>query len=253
MTAEAALEQRVTIIGPGRLGRSLALLLERAGVRVRLAGRGAHPTDGIVLLTVPDAAIAEVARAVPPGPAVLHCSGATDLTPVAHHHPHGSLHPLMTFPGPEVALPDLHGIPAAIAGDGAGLRIASELARVLGLQAVEVPGDRRLYHAAAVLAGNGATVLLAQARRALIAAGVAPDRAASLLIPLVLRSVSHADPDPVTALTGPIARGDTPTLAAHLAGLEAAELRDVARLHRAVVDAAESLLAEADSGSPDND
>jgi predicted short-subunit dehydrogenase-like oxidoreductase (DUF2520 family) len=239
----------VVIVGPGRLGRTLAGLLPRAGHAVTLRGRGDPLDDGpvrraaVVLLTVPDAAIGRVADRVPPGPVRLHTSGATDLAPLARRPGHGSLHPLMTFPGPEVAVPDLRGVPAAVDGDEAGLRMATFLARELGLRAVPVPGDRRLYHAAAVLAGNGATLLLHEARRALEAAGVAPEQAVGLLLPLVRRSVENADPDPLAALTGPVARGDDAVLAAHRRALEAAGLHDAARLHETLEVTARRALA----------
>lgn len=234
----------VVILGPGRLGRSLGVLLPRAGHTVSLVGRdGPIPTADVVLLTVPDAAIADVAQRVPPGPVVAHCSGATDLTPVQHHPAHGSLHPLMTFPGPELGLPDLTGVTAAVAGNAAGLPPLEQLATDLGMDPVHVPGDRRLYHAAAVLAGNGATVLIAEACRALVAAGVPRERAAAMLLPLVRRSVENAAPDPVATLTGPAARGDRQVLEAHVRALREAGLPDVAELHATVSEAARAALS----------
>lgn len=240
----------VFIIGPGRLGRSLAVLLERANTPVQLIGRGGDlPDHGRVLLTVPDQAIAEVARRLPIGPTVLHTSGATGLAPVAHHAAYGSLHPLMSFPGPEISLPDLHDVPAAIAGDARGRAVAHGLARSLGMRAFEVPGDRRLYHAAAVLAGNGATVLLGHASRALVAAGVPSSEAVEILLPLVQRSILNASPHPAAALTGPIARGERAIVEDHLRALDEAALHDVARIHRAIADAAEALLRAAETSS----
>ena len=175
----------VVILGPGRLGRTLARLLPPAGHPVTLVGRdGSIPRADVVLLTVPDAVIADAARRVPDGPIRLHTSGATPLDPVADRPGHGSLHPLMTFPGPELAVPDLAGVPAAIDGDARGMDAARTLAVDLGLRPVAVPGDRRLYHAAAALAGNGETLLLEEARRALVAAGVHEEQDADLLIPL---------------------------------------------------------------------
>jgi predicted short-subunit dehydrogenase-like oxidoreductase (DUF2520 family) len=207
---------RVGIIGPGRLGRTLALLLADRGWTVDLrGGRVDVPLGEVVLLTVPDAAIAEVAARVPPGPIVLHCSGAAGIDVLRPHRPAGSLHPLMTFPGPEIAVPDLRGVAAAVAGDEEAQQAARAIAGSLGLVPIEVPGDRRLYHAAAVMAGNFATVLLADAASVLASAGVAPEIAASMLGPLAVASLRNALPDPARALTGPAARGDEATIAAH--------------------------------------
>lgn len=211
----------VVVVGPGRLGRSVARLLTDAGHRVRLVGRGQPvPAAPLTWLTVPDRAIAEVAGRVPRGGVVLHASGATDLSPLSSHLHPGSLHPLMTFPGPEVALPDLTGVPAAIAGDPVAIAAAADLARALGLHPVAVPGDRRLYHAAAVMAGNFTTALLAEAARALVAAGVPEQQAPAMLAPLAIQAIRNvARHGPAQALTGPVARGDEAVLAAHRAAL----------------------------------
>ncbi len=211
----------VLLVGPGRLGRTMALELQARGVDVTVVGRGERiPAAPLTWLTVPDRALAEVAALVPRGGVLLHASGSADIEPLRPHHPAGSLHPLMTFPGPEVARPDLAGLPAAVAGDPEARAMAFALARHLGLDAFELPGDRRLYHAAAVIAGNFSTVLLARAAQLLVAAGVDEHRAPGLLLPLVRASLDNAvAAGPARALTGPIARGDTQVLDAHRAAI----------------------------------
>ncbi|TNE85411.1 MAG: DUF2520 domain-containing protein [Deltaproteobacteria bacterium] len=234
----------ITLVGPGRLGRSLAQLLPRVGVEVRLLGRGA-PIDAdtdAVLLTVPDAAIRTI-RDLPEGTPVLHCSGATEVAVLHPHHPAGSFHPLMTFPGPEVGLPDLTGVTAALAGDPEALTIGRELAERLGMRPLVVPGDRRLYHAAAVMAGNFATVLLAEACEVLVAAGVPREEAAGVLAPLALRSLANAVPDPSRALTGPVARGDHAVIENHRRALNDAGLVVQRELYDALNMRALSLIS----------
>lgn len=222
----------IAIVGLGRLGRSLIPPLERAGHRVVQIGRDTPiPTTAVVWLTVPDLAIAQVAAQVPAAAIVLHASGATGLDVFGDRPRAGSLHPLMTFPGPELSTPDLTGVPAAIAGDPPALEAARAIARSLGMDPFIVPGDRRLYHAAAVLAGNGATILLAEASRVLAAAGVDPDRCTALLRPLALRSLEAAGTDPARALTGPIARGEQAVIDEQVSALRAAGLDDLASLH----------------------
>ncbi|MCK6504374.1 DUF2520 domain-containing protein [Myxococcota bacterium] len=208
---------RVVLVGPGRLGRSMARALELRGVQVRLVGRDQPvPPSPLTWLTVPDRAVAEVAARVPAGGVVLHASGALDVAPLRPHRPAGSLHPLMTFPGPELAMPDLEGLPAAVAGDEEAILVAASLARTLGMAPFPVPGDRRLYHAAAVVAGNFSTVLLAVAAELLAAAGVPAGQAPALLLPLARASLENAARvGPATALTGPVARGDEEVLDAH--------------------------------------
>src|SRR3954471_7327031 len=89
----------IAVVGAGRLGTALAAALRAAGIDVRgPLRRGASPGDPTaVLLCVPDAEIAAAAAAIPRGPLVGHCSGATGLDVLAGHEAF-ALHPLMTVP-----------------------------------------------------------------------------------------------------------------------------------------------------------
>ena len=144
------------------------------------------------------------------------------MEPLAAHAVGGSLHPLMTFPGPEVGLPPpVPATPAAVAGHPDAVKAATTLAHQLGWHPFPVPGDRRAYHAAAVVAGNHATVLLGLASELLVAAGVPEDEAPSLLAPLAMASIRNAaEVGPARALTGPVSRGDESVLDAHRAVIQ---------------------------------
>ncbi|MBN1335820.1 MAG: DUF2520 domain-containing protein [Deltaproteobacteria bacterium] len=240
---------RVVILGMGRLGRTLARLLPRAGHEVLTWQRGqAVPLGEIAWITVSDDAIAQVARLVPPGSIVLHSSGALGVEVLRPYRPAGNLHPMATFPGPEVAIPDLEGVPAAVAGDAEAVEAATVLAQALGLRPVRVPGDRPLYHAASVIAGNFAAVLLAEAADLLVAAGVEAGEAAGLLLPLAHASLDHAAlPGHGAAITGPFARGDATTVAAHRRALASAAPRVLPAydaLGRLALDRASGLVRE---------
>jgi len=102
--------QAIRVIGRGRLGSAVA---------ARLLERGHRLDDGdpqLVLLCVPDSAIAEVARSIAPGPWIAHTSGATPLGALAPHATRFGVHPLQTFVrgrGPE----QLDGAWAAVTGE----------------------------------------------------------------------------------------------------------------------------------------
>jgi predicted short-subunit dehydrogenase-like oxidoreductase (DUF2520 family) len=198
----------VAIVGRGRLGRALAAGLRAAGVAVDgPLGRGAAPQAHTVLLCVPDAAIAEAAAHVRPGPLVGHCSGASTLAPLAGHEAF-SLHPLMTVPAEGAAFT---GATAAVAGSTPrALAAARALAEALGMRAVEVADqDRAAYHAAASIASNLLVALEAAAERLAATAGVDRDH----LAPLVRATVENwVTQGPERALTGPIVRGDEATV-----------------------------------------
>ncbi|MEE2750002.1 MAG: DUF2520 domain-containing protein [Myxococcota bacterium] len=213
----------IAILGLGRLGRSLVPLLEQAGHNVQTWTRDqAFPNCDVAWIMVRDEAVAEVAGALPPGPIVLHASGSLGLEVLQPHSPAGSLHLLQSFPGPEVGVPPLRGVPAAVSGDPAAVECAKKIASSLGLNAVHVPGDRRLYHAAAVMAGNFATTLLGEGAKALQQAGVSKDMACEMLAPLALASIQQAAiRGPAAALTGPFPRGDAATIEGHLQALQA--------------------------------
>ena len=80
----------ITVIGSGRVGLAVAARLEERGVALRADGE-------LVLLCVPDGAIADAARSIELGPWVAHVSGATPLAALAPHARRFGMHPLQTF------------------------------------------------------------------------------------------------------------------------------------------------------------
>jgi predicted short-subunit dehydrogenase-like oxidoreductase (DUF2520 family) len=198
------------VVGAGRLGTVLAAALDAPAVR-----RGdAIPAVDVLLLTVPDGKIADVARAMPEGPLLGHCSGATGLD-VFNGREGFSLHPLMSTP--PGATPDvLRGAGAAIDGTTErALTTASGLAERLGMIATRVKAsDRVAYHAAGAIAANFLVALEACAERLAATAGISREQ----LAPLVLATAQQwAELGPEQALTGPIARGDEGTTERHRA------------------------------------
>jgi predicted short-subunit dehydrogenase-like oxidoreductase (DUF2520 family) len=213
---------RIQVIGSGRAGSAI-------GARLRERGLAVGETDPeLVLLCVPDTAIAEVAAALEPGPWVAHVSGVTPLAALEPHTQRFSVHPLQTFTlarGPE----QLDGAWAAVTGEtddalGAGFW----LAETLGLQPFELADEARtLYHAGAVFASNY-IVTLQRAATLLFEAAGAPSEA---LDPLMLRTIEND-----FELTGPISRGDWDTVAAHKAAIHA-ELPELDDLYETLADA----------------
>lgn len=235
---------QVAVIGQGRLGRSLTQALIAGGVSVEALHGHAVAAAPVVVITVPDQALAQVADRQPLASILVHCSGALGLEVLPAGAGRAALHPIMSYPGPSLARPRFRGVPATLVGDDPGLLAGRALADVLGLRLVAAPENRRLYHAAAVLAGNGATILLAHAARALAAAGVPPHDAAGLLLPLAVASLEQAQTEPHRSLTGPASRGDTSTLSSHENALAEAGLVETAALYRALTEAAQALLGQ---------
>lgn len=216
--------ERVRVIGRGRVGGAFAARLAERG---RLVDGAAEAVD-LVVLCVPDAAIASVARSIAPGPWIAHVSGAT---PLAHLDPHVrrfSVHPLQTFTTARGA-EQIDGAWAAVTFEHDEARDrAYALAATLGLRPFDLADDRRVvYHAGAVIASNYLVTLYRCAARALAAAGVP----AEALVPLMTRTVENG-----FELTGPIARGDWATVAAHLDVLHR-DLPDLEPVYRVLAEA----------------
>jgi predicted short-subunit dehydrogenase-like oxidoreductase (DUF2520 family) len=217
----------INVIGTGRAGSAIRSRLLERGQRVT-DGRVPEPDADLVLLCVPDAVIAEVAAAVPVGPWIAHVSGATPLTALAPHERRFGVHPLQTLTR-ERGAEQLDGAWAAVGGESAeALGRARWLAERLGLRPFEIAdGDRPLYHAAAVIGGNYLVTLHQVARRLLAEVGAPPEA----IEPLMTRTVENG-----FDLTGPIARGDTATIEAHLAALEE-RAPDLVELYRLLAQA----------------
>lgn len=193
----------VNVIGSGRVGSAVSARLRERGVAVQADGAG------LVLLCVPDSAIAAAAAAVATGPWVAHVSGATPLAALAPHERRFSVHPLQTFTlgrGPE----QLDGAWAAVTADEPEAHaVAIWLAQTLGLRPFDLADDARtLYHAGAVFASNY-LVTMQRAAALLFAEAGAP---AEALEPLIRRTIDNG-----FELTGPISRGDWTTVERHLA------------------------------------
>ena len=217
----------IAILGMGKLGSSLNVLLDASGYRTKSWRRGEQlPSDcDIYWVTTSDSDINGVAKEIPMGPLVIHSSGCLDLACLKPHSNTGSIHPLQSFPGPDIAIPKLNGVYATIAGEGSTLKILGRIVSDLGMTAVEVSGPRALYHAAAVIAGNFATTLLHEATEVLVAAGVPREVAPKMLAPLMNASIDQATNGKIAdALTGPISRGDMSTISNHIGTLSSHNL-----------------------------
>jgi predicted short-subunit dehydrogenase-like oxidoreductase (DUF2520 family) len=193
--------QSIRVVGAGRVGSAVQSRLRERGMTLRDDG------GDLVLLCVPDRAIAECAREVAPGPWVAHVSGATPLAALDPHVKRFSLHPLQTFTrtrGGE----QLDGSWGAVSAETEKARtLGTELAALLGLRAFDLADERRgLYHAGAAFASTYLVTLQRIASTLLESAGAPPEA----LTPLMERTIENGFQQ-----TGPIVRGDHATLERH--------------------------------------
>ena len=242
----------VGVIGAGRAGIALGVALARAGHAVVAAsavseaslGRARAAFPGAViaeprhvlgradlaLLTVPDDAlpglVAGLAATEAPleGRMLVHASGRHGLAVLDPAARRGglplALHPVMTFTGRGDDVDRLRGTCFGVTAPDVLRPAAEALVIEMGGEPVFIAEEHRdLYHAALAGAANHLITLVAQAEDLLRAAGVADP--ARLLGPLLSAALDNALRFGDAGLTGPVARGDADTVAAHVAALDA--------------------------------
>ncbi|MCA8952835.1 MAG: DUF2520 domain-containing protein, partial [Planctomycetes bacterium] len=241
---------RVVIVGPGRVGAACGRRLAANGVEllgfigrdparaaraVEFAGAGAvlpaaaHGTAHAVLFAVGDGQLEDaVAGLLAAAPARscslwLHTSGSRGLdvfaAAAAQGARRGGLHPVAPFADVESGYRLMAGQPAVLIGDANALRLLTRLAAALELDPiVAAEGRRALYHAGCALAANGVVALRALVDDVLRAAGGLAERDAERLATALMQTAlaSAAERGPRDALSGPVLRGDTATVRAHV-------------------------------------
>jgi predicted short-subunit dehydrogenase-like oxidoreductase (DUF2520 family) len=225
--------ESICIVGNGRLGRVASARLEGRGVAVRSTGRELEiGSPDLVLLCVPDRAIAGVAGAIEPGPWIAHTSGATSIAALAPHTRRFGLHPLQTFQA-DLGPDQFDGAYAAVTGETTeAIEAGFALAELLGLRPFELDDENRpAYHAAATMAASFLVTLRRAAGDLMDAAGAPPEA----LEPLMRRTMENG-----FRPTGPFVRRDHGTIDLHLEAI-ASRRPQLDRLYRALAAATESL------------
>ena len=239
----------IAIVGPGRMGQGLGLALVVSGADVRILGRRRRELAGglklvtrdwrpvlvesdLVLVATRDDAIPNAAKdladlAVLGGRhTVLHLSGRLGRSALGALERTGaslgSLHPLQTIADPLTAPARFRGVWAAVEGDDRAREAGTALCGRLGMRPVEVSeAGKTAYHAGAAVLANYTVTLADLASRLAEQAGVAPEAAHVMYLPLLSGVLQNLEAmPPPEALTGPIRRGDAETVRAHLAALD---------------------------------
>ena len=262
----------LNLVGAGHVGRVLGRLFAAAGVFAvqdvltrspasaqaavdfigaghACAALGAMRPARVWLLAVSDDQIAPACAALAEahagtdalrGALVFHCSGAKASTELAAAAGAGALtasvHPVRSFADPDAVAPAFAGTFCGIEGDAGALALLAPACVAIGARTVAIdPAAKTVYHAAAVFASNYLTTVLDAALRAYGAAGVPDEVARQLVGPLAGETLANVlRLGPVTALSGPVARGDHATVARQQAALLAWD-EPTGRLYEALV------------------
>jgi predicted short-subunit dehydrogenase-like oxidoreductase (DUF2520 family) len=264
MRAEPAAgkEPRVNIIGCGRAAGSLAGLWQQAGAvrlgevlnrslasaqnAVRNIGAGTpvarlgdmRPADCWMIGTGDDQ-IARVAVALRDsgvdlgGALVFHLAGRCGLEVLApltdRRAQLAALHPVRSLTREQLTLEDFHGTACVAEGTEAALALLQPLVTAIGGLWLPVRGlDRGLYHAAVSIVSNVTKAVAWKAQTWLEHAGLPAATAAAVTHQLLHGTLADLFRSGARqSITGPVVRGDTRTIEAHLAALRATHPRDV--------------------------
>jgi predicted short-subunit dehydrogenase-like oxidoreductase (DUF2520 family) len=242
----------VGVVGAGRVGVVLAAALAGAGHRVVAVSavsdasrrRAAEVLPGVpvlpppdvlaaaelVLLTVPDDVLPGLVEGlaaagdVKAGQLVVHTSGRYGVAVLDPATRAGALplalHPAMTFTGRREDLARLSGACFGITAPEPLHPIAEALVVEMGSDPQWVAEEARpLYHAALAGGANHLATLVNESVDLLHRCGVS--EAQRMLAPLLGAALDNALRSGDASLTGPVARGDAGTVAAHVRELRA--------------------------------
>ena len=243
----------IAILGLGKVGTAVGYLLKSAGYPiVAVASRsvsslnhgvaytGGKPGTsfsdaaaqaGCIFITTADDAIQSTCEkitregGIEPGKKVIHMSGAGGLDLLSAAKNAGacvaSIHPLQSFADVEGAIINIPGSTFGITTNDDIKAWSVRIVRDIGGIPFFIPEeDKPLYHAAACMASNYLTVLMHTVEEIYLSLGLSRDDAIQAFWPLVRGTLKNIEmKGTVSALTGPVARGDIGTIRKHLQAL----------------------------------
>ena len=257
----------IAIIGAGKVGITIAILAKKSGYQIAaVAGRDLNKTAEaarplgdvkicqakeaarsaeIVFLSVSDDAIEPLCQELSETAAfrqdqiVVHFSGALSSESLVTARDGAgaliaSIHPLQTFSTVQSALAAMPATFWFCEGDERALAVLLPLIESIGGKPELIPTEKKiLYHAASVIACNYLVALMDLSLEVAELAGLERKLAWQALSPIVQTTLRNIDSSGTTsALTGPIARGDSSTVSRHLDALsrERPELAEIYKI-----------------------
>jgi predicted short-subunit dehydrogenase-like oxidoreductase (DUF2520 family) len=265
---------RIGIIGAGKVGTSLAVVLKGKGFRVaavsdteeaslknaeKYLGKGVLYTDNnmdvvgaadAIAITTQDRAIQDVAGEINAkadrldGKLIFFTSGADPssiLSPLDKKGAFlGSLHPLQTFPDIDSAIGVLPDTCIFIEGDEGAVPLLRQIGENIGAKVYTITGkDKVVYHLAAVFVCNLLSALMYAGKGLMDKINIDFEP----FLPIIRATLHNIEnKGPLAALTGPVVRGDVKTVKAHLASIEDMELHK--KVYKALSEVAVQMATE---------
>ena len=288
---------RIGFIGSGRLGKALAWHCHSRGLSI-VAAASYHISEAqelaqrvpgcraieaqevadsceLIFVTTPDGVIRPTAESLQwrAGSFVVHCSGATEVSDLAHAAAGGAsiggFHPLQTFGDPEVAAQSLPGCTITVEAEDPLDGVLVALTARLGCAVNRLPpGTRPLYHAAAGYSSQFLNALLREVSLMWQSWGANEAAAVQAMMPLFRGTLAAIEKVGLAqGMPGPVSRGDVGSVRKHVQAIEAFNAQSVG-LYRELCErtvllaldgrridaetAAQVRAVLADGGKPDN-
>ncbi|GAV23203.1 Rossmann-like and DUF2520 domain-containing protein [Carboxydothermus pertinax] len=243
----------IGIIGAGRVGGALGLLLREKGFNISgvysktlsSAEKLAYKLNSfvyrdleslvaeseLIFITTTDREIAKVIREIAKLPNLTgkyfaHTSGSQCYKILSPIKEKGgitfTMHPLQAVASQEMGRQVLPKAYFSLEGDPEGIKVGAYLVRAIGAKVLYLKENQKsLYHTGAVMASNYLVTLIDTALELLEISGINREEGFRALKPLIYGTLNNIEKyGTVKALTGPIARGDTVTIAQHLERLK---------------------------------
>lgn len=244
---------KLSFIGAGRVGTTLAACLYRKGMNIfavsdknrKNADRfhqylpdvtivenpeAAAKRSEVIFITTNDDSIqgvcTQIAGSLKEDSTVIHTSGLLTTEALSAAQNAGakllSFHPLKSFSDIDAAIATLPGTYIALEGDERAIQLGRKLVETLGGKDVVISKEKKaLYHTAASIISNFSVTLMHLGMELEEKAGISPATSKQMLISLLDGTLNNLrESDPIQALTGPIERGDEQTIQTHMLALE---------------------------------
>lgn len=273
------------IIGAGKVGFTLGKYFVTRGKDIQVSGyysrnpesakeaatftgtrffedlAGITKDSDILFITVPDGAIVDVWNDMAGLPikekVICHCSGSISSAVFFDAEKRGayrySVHPLYAVSDKYSSYQTLGNAYFAIEGSVEHLEDMKALFTGLGNQVVTMDSSRKtLYHAAAVMVSNQVAALVDMGAQLLTQCGFSRADAEHALMPLFMGNATKiSQVGPITALTGPVERGDAGTVHGHLDAFETLETPDKGEIKEAYLALSRRLVQLAKTKHPE--